>query len=568
VAPLSLEFGALAQGEALVQSFTISNPGDAELMIETVIAENDPSFSLPNLPALPFWIAPGGTQSVDVMYTAEDVGETAQVRIISDAPEGPEAIVTVAGTWAQPAACISPDPAFLADIPPLCDEETTIVVESCGDGALTVDQLLLRTEDDGLELLDKPELPLVLPPGESFAVRLAWAPEEEGPVSGEIVLDSDDPGGFIEVPLSGTATEGLLCDGILLHEIEMPAEYKIADVSFLISVDKTSTHLAPALAGDLGEIAAGITGVLPDTTFGVATFRGYESFGYSMYPFKLEAQQTTDLARVQDALGDVGYGGWDNGYTTTWEAIYQAASGNGYDMGCERSFFAGSDVQPFRASPVDAFNGLVAGTFDLGVPGTGGEGGMGFREGVLPILVVVMHGQIRDPGRGHDTPGGCSFDADMLDAHAALSELGGKFIGIKGPSGTPYPDTIGQLEAFAVITDSYADMDGDLRVEPAVTTWDGDTAEFAKIVTDAVIALAGNASFDVVELRIDDPYNVIVGYSPETYVMVRGGEALDFTLEVEGVVLDAPNADTVEVGIELVADDTIVLSRKLLYVEQ
>ncbi|MFT4621882.1 MAG: hypothetical protein ACI8PZ_000534 [Myxococcota bacterium] len=566
VEPATLDFGALPLDTTVVEAFTVRSAGADVLTVESIELVGDVSFTLLDLPVLPLTLDPGGVITVDVAYNTRAVGESATVWVRGDAPDTPEAAVELRGTWAQPALCVDPEEVLFGDIPPLCVEEQTVVLESCGDGDLTLD-LIAVTSDTGLGLVEAaPELPIVLAPGETLALQVQFAPEEEGVADGTLVVGSDDPGGRRDVPLSGRSAEGLLCDGVGLYELEMEAEYQIADIAFLLDLGKWHSALAPALAGDLAEVAAEIQVEIPDVTFGVATFKDYETYGGGMWPYRLEQQQTDEIDLVVASLRSLSYTGWSGGWATGFEAVVQAAGGQGYDEGCDRSFNSGRDAKPFIASPLDAFNGLVAGSEDFSTPGTGRQGGMGFRDKVLPVFVLVTHSKIRDPGAGNPSPGGCSGDADLYAAYEAVSELGGKVVGVWGDAGITFPETRVQLEQLAVITGSYFDIDGDYILEPAVVNWDGSDYQFKKVLVAGVTALAGSATFDKVHLELDDPAGVVLSVAPEFYSPAAAGEPVPFTLQLEGEVVPTPGTSTVEVVAELIADDSIVLSRRTLYV--
>ena len=86
-----------------------------------------------------------------------------------------------------------------------------------------------------------------------------------------------------------------------------------------------------------GDIADEAAELIPDLTFGVISFDDY-NFGTmgagADKPYHPRQQQTTDLALVQTALdGLYAGGGWDWPESTV-EALYQAATGAGYDQNC------------------------------------------------------------------------------------------------------------------------------------------------------------------------------------------------------------------------------------------
>ncbi len=158
------------------------------------------------------------------------------------------------------------------------------------------------------------------------------------------------------------------------------------------------------------------------------------------------------------------------------------------------------------------------------------------------------------------------MDADMYEAYLAFSDLGAKFIGVWGDAGMTFPSTRGQLEAFAIITDPYFDLDGDWVEEPAVVDWDGSDSGFTKLLSSAILSLAANATFDKVTVNVVDPDGVVLGVTPDQYSPAVAGDSLLFTFEVNGQVVDAPTTGTSEVVVELIADDTILLSRRTLFV--
>jgi hypothetical protein len=241
----------------------------------------------------------------------------------------------------------------------------------------------------------------------------------------------------------------------------------------------------------------------------------------------------------------------------------------GYDQNCNGSYDSNEDVRPFVASGLDPFRGLAAGTFNPSVPGTGTRGGMGFREGVLPVFVSATDAMMKDPEEGHWSPRGCHRDATLYDAILAVQGLGGKFIGIEVDSGGS-TSPLAQMEAIAVATGSYGDIDGDYLDEPLVTTWMLSAApgSFRRVIVDAIQALAGAARFDTVRLVVaEDPLGLVVSVTPEAYENVVAGNDVAFHLELAGTQVFKPTATSSEITLQLVGDDTIVLAERVIYVE-
>ena len=284
-------------------------------------------------------------------------------------------------------------------------------------------------------------------------------------------------------------------------------------------------------------------------------------------PFILRQQQTDDIVQVADVLAnDIQLHSGADMPESTMEALYQAASGKGYDQDCDGNFDNADDVKPFLSSPLDAFRGWVPGASDPETPGTGENGGMGFRDNIFPIFIYATDADLRDPEAGYSTPGGCSQDASFYDVYRAIAELGGKTIGV-GVRMSESSKGYQQMTELAIVTDSYGDMNGDYVEEPAVVTWSGSNAEFRETIVDAVYGLTGSAWFNKVTLELDGAGATYISeVDPEAYYDIQAGTPVTFTLKVDGSIIEEPMAGSQELLIKLVADDQLILSTRNLYV--
>jgi hypothetical protein len=354
--------------------------------------------------------------------------------------------------------------------------------------------------------------------------------------------------------------------------MEFEVRYERADVAFILDNTMSMEPVIDAFESQLGAIAGGLSGTIPDLTIGFARHEDYRPDPFTdSRPFRMQQQQTSDIALAAATIAAPfpnisGGSDWEE---ASLEALYQAASGTGYDQNCNASFDLDEDVPPFVPSPLDAFFGTAAGTYNPSIPGTGELGGMGFREGVLPIFVSATDAGMKDPDAGLWSPGGCPRDATLYDAYIAVSNLGGKFVGVEVLSGG-LTSPLSQMEALAILTDSYGDLDGDFIEEPMVTSWSpSDSAEsFGTNIVEAIEALAAAAVFDVVKLNIaSDVDNVVIDIQPEQYETVVAGTPLIFTITVIGRVAKKASSKTSEVVFELIADDTLVLAERTMFVE-
>ena len=570
VTPSSVDFGAAEVGESIFTDLLLTNEGNDNLSVESVLVDN-PNVT-PSPPALPILIEPGKGALVDLTWSAA-TDLTATVTILSNDPDEPEYEVPLVGRIAIPRLELDPAAVNFSEIPPLCVESSNVLLNSVGDAPLVIEDAGVTGE--WFDLVDTLEFPFTLDPGESVGVEVTFAPEEPGSFSGLFTVESNDPSGDVSATLDGLSRSDATCDGVTTFEMEFEVRYERADVAFILDNTMSMEPVIDAFEGQLSAIAAGLSGTIPDLTIGFARHEDYRPDTFTdSRPFRMQQQQTSDIslaaATIASPFPNISGGSdWEE---ASLEALYQAATGTGYDQNCNASFNedgANGDVPPFIPSPIDAFFGTTAGTYNPSTPGTGELGGMGFREGVLPIFVSATDAGMKDPDEGMWSPGGCPRDATLYDAVDAVLDLGGKFVGVEVLSGG-LTSPLSQMEALAIITDSYGDLDGDFIDEPMVTSWSPSDSEesFGTNIVEAIEALAAAAVFDVVKLEIaSDPDSVVLDVQPEQYEDVVAGTPLVFTVTVAGLVAKAASSDTSEVIFELVADDTLVLAERTIFVE-
>jgi hypothetical protein len=569
VEPPEINFGALNEGEEAVDFFVVRNTGQAPLELFEVGLEGPTSFTMLSSYPLPLELEVGGQVRYEVAYTPESTNEAALVTVVGSDPELEDGTdyVDLLGTWSVPELEIEPLTIDFGELPPDCVEEASFLLKSVGTGPLVIDTIGMVGDGFGFVGDVAPEAPIVLDPGDQIPVDVYFWPTDDQEYTGALVVDSNDPSGRKEGTILGEGLAGALCDGVMTYELEFEVDYKIADVAFLLDTTCSMSSTAGAMASEFASIASAVGARIPDVTFGVSTFEDYNDGGFGSgadKPFRLEQQQTNDYSRVSAVLTTVTINGGADGPESSHEALYQAATGMGYDQNCNSSYDSSDDVRPFVASPLDAYRGLVPGLFDPSVPGTGAEGGMGFRDRVFPIFVLATDNQLRDPEGGYGSPGGCALDASFYDVYTAMSDIGGKFIGVNTNAGNSVGR--GQMEAIAIVTDSFGDMDGDYIDEPTVVDWTGGDADFREAVVDAIYGLTASAWFDKVHLEIEDPQGYVLDIEPDAYYDIQAGTPITFVLTVQGKIVEVPGAATEELPTQLIADDTVKLSERTLYI--
>jgi hypothetical protein len=250
---------------------------------------------------------------------------------------------------------------------------------------------------------------------------------------------------------------------------------------------------------------------------------------------------TSDIGAIQSTLLSTPLHYGVDGPESGMEALYQAASGAGYDQNCNGSYDASTDVPPFQATASDLFSGAIE-SYSSSSAGGGTIGGFGFRDFALPIIFYVTDNQMRDSEAGYGTPGGCPLDAGHTDVISAVNDIGARLIGM-GVGGA----SAGQMNSLADGTSSYADTDGDGAVDDRlVFSWSSSSSGFRTTIVNAIQDLVHSVEFDTVEMVApDDIWGFVRTIDPMSYtgVHISSGDevSLEFTVELRAVL--APSFD-------------------------
>ncbi len=191
-------------------------------------------------------------------------------------------------------------------------------------------------------------------------------------------------------------------------DIEYLAEVRLLDLHLSVDTTGSMSDEIDEIQSDLSTtLAAGVAEAVDDVTFGVSHFQDFPFVpfgGPEDVPYELLQEQTASLAAAQAAVrrldDPLGFGG--DFPESTAEALFQIATGEGLEVNDD-------DL------------------IDDHLPEDGLRGGVSFRVGALPVVVVVTD------ARSHDAwEYSSAFDgAHSLDeATQALVDLGARVVGV------------------------------------------------------------------------------------------------------------------------------------------
>ena len=204
-------------------------------------------------------------------------------------------------------------------------------------------------------------------------------------------------------------------------------------LAFDTSVSRADVHFSMDTTGSMNEELANLkNGVgtivtqivdpiagIPDSAFGVSRFEDFPISGYGSggdLPFEMHQRVTTSAAQVQTGVNALSLGDGSDIPESGWAALHRIATGDlvSWDTGNIAIYDASVGYDP-------ALNGLL--------------GGVGFREGSLPIVIQIGDARWHDTAAvanpcGSDVYGGTVDAYSKADTLAALADAGIRTIGV------------------------------------------------------------------------------------------------------------------------------------------
>lgn len=367
--------------------------------------------------------------------------------------------------------------------------------------------------------------------------------------------DTGEPGG-------DTGEPGEMVSFEEFDRATLELEVNQVDVAFLIDTTGSMSGTANAMADEFNDIVDELDFSIPSAAYGYATYRDHPHGSFASpgdRPFVLAQQITMDTIPVQDELDATVTGGGGDTAESGIEAIYQALTGSGYDQNGNGTFDSDADVMPFSLASDAVFAGSAGEAQNTTVVGGGTIGGMGFRDGSLPVIVYATDAPLRDPDAGMPTPPDATFAAGSTDVTNEAATLGARLIGVATQE-TP----LAQMEDLAVSTNSLYDGAGDGTADdPLVFLWTGSSADFRSTVVDAIEGMLDNVTFATVTAQVQgNTYGFTTSISPASYANVTVGSTaatLDFDVSIAGSVPASTIDQSFPLTLEIYGDGTTLL---------
>src|SRR5207302_196956 len=181
---------------------SFSNTGNVNLTV-SLGGATGPGFSISGL-TFPLTLPPGQSSAFNVQFAPTATGSASgSVSLVSDAPNSPSTIA-LSGTGVQPQLSVTPPSVSFGNVLVGSTGVQNFTLTNSGIASLTIAQ---STFSPSTSLFRSLTFPLTLPPGQSSAFSVQFAPTTTGSASGGISLVSDAPNSPSTIARSGTGVQ-------------------------------------------------------------------------------------------------------------------------------------------------------------------------------------------------------------------------------------------------------------------------------------------------------------------------------------------------------------------------
>lgn len=222
----TLNFGTVPRGTSATQNVVVTNSGggDANILEIQLSSDSDPAYSLVGVPPTTATLGPGQSLTITVQFSPPGGSTTATqppgtLLISTDYPPPNDQTFPVSATATTGVPDLELSPAQITFGAVACAGsvlDQTLTATNDGTAPVTISNVALGPgSSPAFSVLPVQTLPITLQPGAqvSFTIQLNGSGAPAGPVTGTVVVTSDDPKSPQSVPVTGTIGSGQLTLG-------------------------------------------------------------------------------------------------------------------------------------------------------------------------------------------------------------------------------------------------------------------------------------------------------------------------------------------------------------------
>lgn len=265
VSPTALDFGTFDEGDdAVVRTFTVKSVGAENLHVSDItIGAEGTGFTIVS-DSTSFALDPGESRDIDVAFTPDGSGFSAEALVDSDDPDAPEVAVELTASSTSPLLKIDPDPLDFGTTYVGCSKDNTIELESVGATTLRITGI--DFEGSGFTLNTGYSLPIELEPGESFPLDFTFTPTGADTFPASLTVSSNEPLGDRVGTEYGTGKFGAEYEDEWVVPSDPPT-----DIMFLIDQSCSMDDDTRAVADNIATFVDTLSGLSTDWQIIVAS---------------------------------------------------------------------------------------------------------------------------------------------------------------------------------------------------------------------------------------------------------------------------------------------------------
>ncbi len=190
------DFGDVAVGASALHTFRISNTGNADLVVDSLMfLGTDPDlFQVTQEGVTPFVLSSGRSQPIIVQYAPTARGShSAVLRFYSNDLITPQFDLVLRGTGSTPSIALNTPALDFGELPVTLDSTQTLIFSNMGGADLVVDQIVVSGGDSTQFDVQGVAAPFVLAPSDSLVLGVRFRPASAGSKSATLRIESNDP---------------------------------------------------------------------------------------------------------------------------------------------------------------------------------------------------------------------------------------------------------------------------------------------------------------------------------------------------------------------------------------
>ena len=204
----ALDFDEVVVGSQVSLSFELQNSGIGELELQGHV-EGDEGYALVELPSV---VEARSEDSVTVRLAPTQVGEALGTLVLqSNDPQAQTVELQLSGQGVEPRIDVDPESLWFGDIAPGGSATLPVDIVARGQGRLRIDTLQFADQEAeafSYELPEGIELPHKLDSGTGIELLVTFAPQDQTPWDGSLLIGSNDPeDSVVAVRLLGNAED-------------------------------------------------------------------------------------------------------------------------------------------------------------------------------------------------------------------------------------------------------------------------------------------------------------------------------------------------------------------------